>query len=145
MIRCSRRLPALVMLALALLPVSLAAQARLTGADLSGTVADATGGVLPGAAVTVAALVVGSFVTAESADNTRANRAVSLFGIAVFLLFLWATSKHRRQVNWRPVIGGMLAQYIIALFVLRTRVGYDIFKVRAEAVGVILSPAAQRH
>lgn len=34
-------------------PASAAAQARLTGADLSGTIADSSGGVLPGATVTV--------------------------------------------------------------------------------------------
>jgi Carboxypeptidase regulatory-like domain len=35
-----------------LLPAAAAAQARLTGADLSGTIADQTGAVLPGVIVT---------------------------------------------------------------------------------------------
>ena len=93
-----------------------------------------------GAAVTIAAIVMGIFATPDSADNTRENRAVSLFGLAVFILVLWATSKNRKAVSWRPIIGGMLAQYLIALFVLRTSVGYDIFKVRLLAPG-----STQRH
>lgn len=87
---------------------------------------------LAGAAVTVAAILVGAFVSEESDDNTRENRAVSLFGLAVFIFVLWITSKDRKRINWRTVIAGMLAQYIIGLFVLRTGVGYDIFRFIAE-------------
>ena len=80
-----------------------------------------------GALLTIAVILVGSFVSPESQDNTRANRAVSLFGLAVFIFCLWATSRNRKKVNWHTVIVGMLVQFIIALFVLRTGVGYDIF------------------
>lgn len=82
---------------------------------------------LVGAVVAVAAILVGSFVSEESEDNTRENRAVSLCGMAVFIFILWVTSRDRKAINWRTVIGGMLTQYIIGLFVLRTGVGYDIF------------------
>lgn len=87
---------------------------------------------LAGGAVALAAVLVGSFVTEESADNTRENRAVSLFGMIVILAAFWATSRHRNHINWRTVIVGMLSQYIIGLFVLRTDVGYDIFKFIAD-------------
>jgi len=80
-----------------------------------------------GAAVVVAAIIVGAFASAESQDNTRSNRAISLFGIVVFLFALWATSRNRRIIKWHTVIVGMLMQFVIALFVLRTGVGYDIF------------------
>lgn len=82
--------------------------------------------------------MVGAFVSEETADNTRANRAVSIFGLAVILFAFWATSRHRRAVNWRTVIVGMLAQYIIGLFVLRTQTGYDIFKFIADLAGELL-------
>ncbi|KAL9007041.1 MAG: hypothetical protein Q9188_000245 [Gyalolechia gomerana] len=39
-----------------------------------------------GAAVVVGVLLIGAFVTPESRDNTRANRAVSLFGLAVIFI-----------------------------------------------------------
>lgn len=76
-----------------------------------------------GAGVSIAAIVVGSFASPESGDNTRANRAISLFGLLVFLAVLWATSRNRSKIRWHTVIVGMLVQFIIALFVLRTQAG----------------------
>jgi CNT family concentrative nucleoside transporter len=76
-----------------------------------------------GAAGTVAVILVGTFASEESADNTRANRAVSLFGLVVFIFGFWITSKHRKAIVWQTVIVGMLAQFILALFVLRTKAG----------------------
>ncbi|RGP80566.1 cnt family concentrative nucleoside transporter [Fusarium longipes] len=93
---------------------------------------------LAGATVAVAAILVGSFVSEESADNTRENRAVSLLGMAVFIFILWVTSRDRKAINWRTVIGGMLTQYVIGLFVLRTGVGYDIFSFIAERAADLL-------
>ncbi|KAH0562531.1 hypothetical protein GP486_002779 [Trichoglossum hirsutum] len=79
------------------------------------------------AALVVAVICVGAFASPEIEDNTRANRAVSLFGLAVTIFVLWATSRNRRKIVWHTVIVGMLLQFIIALFVLRTRTGYDVF------------------
>ena len=79
------------------------------------------------AAGTFAVIVVGSFASKESEDNTRENRAVSLFGLVVLIAVLYATSRDRRKIPWHTVIAGMLTQFIIALFVLRTKAGYDIF------------------
>ncbi|PYD07721.1 hypothetical protein DND36_31935, partial [Pseudomonas savastanoi pv. glycinea] len=47
--------------------------------------------------------------------------------MVVAIIGLYATSKNRSKIQWNAVIGGMLMQYIIALFVLRTKAGYDIF------------------
>jgi CNT family concentrative nucleoside transporter len=79
------------------------------------------------ALVAIAVILVGSFVSEESADNTRGNRAISLVGLGLMIALLWATSRDRRKVRWHTVIGGMLTQFIIAVFVLRTKAGYDIF------------------
>ncbi|KAI5844040.1 H+/nucleoside cotransporter-like protein [Morchella snyderi] len=79
------------------------------------------------AVLVVAVYLIGAFASPESLNNTRDNRAVSLFGLLVFVGVLWATSKHRAHVKWHTVLVGMLMQFIIALFVLRTGVGYDIF------------------
>jgi CNT family concentrative nucleoside transporter len=79
------------------------------------------------AALTVSVILIGAFVSEENADNTRENRAISLFGLVVLLFALWATSRNRKAVVWHTVIVGMLMQFVIALFVLRTSVGYDIF------------------
>ncbi|KIY02232.1 uncharacterized protein Z520_02370 [Fonsecaea multimorphosa CBS 102226] len=79
------------------------------------------------ALVALAVILVGSFVSEESADNTRGNRAISLLGLAVMIAVLYATSRDRRKIRWHTVIGGMLTQFVIAVFVLRTKAGYDIF------------------
>lgn len=75
----------------------------------------------------VAVMLIGAFVSEESQDNTRENRAVSLFGLLVLLAVLWATSRDRKKIVWQTVIVGMLVQFVIAVFVLRTKAGYDIF------------------
>lgn len=93
---------------------------------------------LVGGLAAAAVILVGSFVSEESADNTRANRAVSLFGMAVIILAFYLTSAARTRINWRTVIVGMLSQYVIGLFVLRTGVGYDIFKFIADRAGDLL-------
>ncbi|CAI4219736.1 unnamed protein product [Parascedosporium putredinis] len=96
-----------------------------------------------GAAVTIGSILLGAFISEESENNTRENRAISLFGLAVLIFLLWASSRDRRRVQWRTVIGGMLAQYIIALFVLRTGVGFSIFKFIADRAGDLLSFSRQ--
>jgi CNT family concentrative nucleoside transporter len=80
-----------------------------------------------GAALVIAVIIVGAMASPETADNTRDNRAVSLFGLAVFIFVLWATSRNRKMIVWHTVIVGMLVQFIIGLFVLRTSAGNDIF------------------
>jgi len=93
--------------------------------------------------VTAAAFLAGAFASNESADNTRENRAVSLFGLVVIIAVLWATSRDRRRIRWRTVVGGMLAQIVIAVFVLRTRLGYDIFSFISTLARSLLGFAGQ--
>lgn len=76
---------------------------------------------------TLAVFLIGSMVPEETGDNTRANRAVSIFGLLVMIALLTATSHNWRAIPWHTVIGGMLTQFVIAVFVLRTEAGYDIF------------------
>ncbi|KAG5942449.1 hypothetical protein E4U60_007302 [Claviceps pazoutovae] len=96
-----------------------------------------------GAVGALAVMLIGSFVSDESAENSRANRAISLLGMLLMLAIFWATSKHRSRVNWRTVIAGMLSQYVIGLFVLRTGVGYDVFRFIADRAGDLLGFARQ--
>ncbi|KAK8164761.1 H+/nucleoside cotransporter-like protein [Phyllosticta citrichinensis] len=79
------------------------------------------------ALLTIAVIVVGTFASPTSRDNTLENRGISLLGLVVFIFLLWATSRNRKLIKWHTVIMGMLMQFIIALFVLRTTAGYDIF------------------
>ena len=94
---------------------------------------------LPAAAiVTIAVFLVGTLIPEEKADNTRGNRAISIFGLLVMIALLTATSRDFRRIRWHTVIGGMLTQFIIALFVLRTEAGYDIFSFISEMARALL-------
>ncbi|KAK3937350.1 Na+ dependent nucleoside transporter C-terminus-domain-containing protein [Diplogelasinospora grovesii] len=79
------------------------------------------------AVLTLAVVLAGTFATGESVNNRRTDRAVSVFGLLVFLGAFWATSKARTKINWQAVITGILMQFLLGLFVLRTQAGYDIF------------------
>ncbi|KAB5527927.1 Na+ dependent nucleoside transporter C-terminus-domain-containing protein [Coniochaeta sp. 2T2.1] len=76
---------------------------------------------------TLGVFLLGSMVPEETGDNTRANRAISIFGLLVMIFILTVTSRDWRKIPWHTVIGGMLTQFVIAVFVLRTKAGYDIF------------------
>lgn len=82
---------------------------------------------LTGATITVGVMMLGTFIPSEIEYSKRKDRAISFLGIVVAILCLWATSKNRAKVQWNAVIGGMLMQFIVSLFVLRTNAGYDIF------------------
>lgn len=94
---------------------------------------------IPAAAIiTVGVILAGALGSKETADNTRKNRAISLFGLVVLIFCTWATSKNRKAIRWHTVISGMLIQFVIALFVLRTGVGYTIFKFVSDRAGNLL-------
>ncbi|KAI1074036.1 H+/nucleoside cotransporter [Whalleya microplaca] len=90
------------------------------------------------AVVTVAVFLIGTMVPDESNENTRASRAQSLFGLVVMIAVMTATSRNWRMIPWHTVIGGMLTQFVIAVFVLRTHAGYDIFSFISELARTLL-------
>ncbi|KAK4445925.1 Na+ dependent nucleoside transporter C-terminus-domain-containing protein [Podospora aff. communis PSN243] len=90
------------------------------------------------AVLTVAVFLLGTFIPEETGDNTRASRAISIFGLLVMIAILAASSRDFRRIPWHTVIGGMLTQFIIAVFVLRTKAGYDIFAFISEMARTLL-------
>ena len=48
-------------------------------------------------------------------------------GLGVFLAIAYALSTNRRAIRWKPVVGGLVLQFVLALFILRTRVGLGLF------------------
>ncbi|RCK67470.1 Sodium/nucleoside cotransporter 2 [Candida viswanathii] len=82
---------------------------------------------IAGAIVTVAVVLLGTFIPTETDYSKREDRAVSFFGCIVAIFGLFVTSRSPTKINWNAVIGGMLMQFIVAVFVLRTKAGYDIF------------------
>jgi CNT family concentrative nucleoside transporter len=88
---------------------------------------------------TLAIYLVGTFIPASEGSNTRTSRAISLFGLAVMIAGLYATSRNRKAISWHTIIGGMFMQYVIALFVLKTSVGYEIFGFVSDLARTLLT------
>ncbi|GMF05049.1 unnamed protein product [Ambrosiozyma monospora] len=82
---------------------------------------------IAGTCVVIATVLVGTFVPEETADSKKKDRAISFFGVLVFLFLVWLSSENKKAINWYTVNNGMLMQFIIAVFVLRTNAGYDFF------------------
>ena len=66
------------------------------------------------------------------------TRLIGLVGIAVLLGSLYLLSNNRRAVDWRVVVVGMILQVLIALFILRTAVGFHVFNWIGERVTDLL-------
>lgn len=51
----------------------------------------------------------------------------SFLGLFVFIGICFLLSENRKAISWKPVIGGLLLQFIFALFILKTDMGRLVF------------------
>jgi len=59
-------------------------------------------------------------------------------GIVLLIGLAWALSSNRRRFPFRTVIAGMALQWALALFVLRTNIGRDVFNAVGRIVTLLL-------
>ncbi|KZC05789.1 Solute carrier family 28 member 3, partial [Dufourea novaeangliae] len=71
--------------------------------------------------------------TIESRD-----RLISAAGVAILMGLGWIFSKHPGRVNWRPVLHGLILQFLCGLFTIRWAVGRAIFECLADKVTTFL-------
>ncbi|ORZ30904.1 Na+ dependent nucleoside transporter C-terminus-domain-containing protein [Catenaria anguillulae PL171] len=90
------------------------------------------------AIMTLAIFVVGIIVMPDSELGTKLDRVRSLAGLVVITLVMYALSNNRAKVEFRLVAVGMLAQAILAIFVLKTSIGSQIFSFIAKMVSNFL-------
>jgi CNT family concentrative nucleoside transporter len=55
-------------------------------------------------------------------------RYSGILGIVIFLLVAYLLSNNRKKIPYKTVIYGLITQFLIALFMLKTPVGVEIFK-----------------
>ena len=55
------------------------------------------------------------------------ERAVSALGLLIFLAIAWALSTNRRAIRWRTVGWGLGLQIAVALFIIKTPIGFELF------------------
>ncbi|KAG0352146.1 hypothetical protein BGZ54_002933, partial [Gamsiella multidivaricata] len=73
------------------------------------------------------ALLLTAVVRADNEHGTRVQRIISLCGLLIFLLALYATSRNRKLIHWPTVATGIGLQFFLGLFVIRTYIGQTIF------------------
>lgn len=56
------------------------------------------------------------------------ERAISALGLLVFLLIAYLLSSNRKAIRWRPILWGLGLQFILALIVLKTEIGFEVFR-----------------
>lgn len=55
------------------------------------------------------------------------ERAISALGLVVFLALAYLFSTNRRAIRWRTVAWGLGLQVAVALFIIKTPVGFELF------------------
>uniref|UniRef100_A0A8C3YK27 Solute carrier family 28 member 1 n=1 Tax=Catagonus wagneri TaxID=51154 RepID=A0A8C3YK27_9CETA len=71
--------------------------------------------------------------------SQRPEQLVSFAGICMFLLLLFACSKHHRAVSWQAVSWGLGLQFALGLFVIRTEPGFIAFQWLGDQIQIFLS------
>lgn len=56
------------------------------------------------------------------------ERLISLLGLVVMMGLAWLMSEHKKKINFRVVGGGLILQFILALFILKTTLGTNVFQ-----------------
>uniref|UniRef100_A0A3Q1G5F8 Sodium/nucleoside cotransporter n=1 Tax=Acanthochromis polyacanthus TaxID=80966 RepID=A0A3Q1G5F8_9TELE len=59
--------------------------------------------------------------------SNRPEQLISFGGVCAFVLLIFLFSAHRGAVSWRPVFWGLVLQFCIGLFVIRTDPGFIAF------------------
>lgn len=67
------------------------------------------------------------------------QNAISVAGLALYVIIFYVFSKNPAKVKWRPVFWGFALQYIFALVILRTSWGYQAFQWLGDRVTEFLN------
>ena len=67
------------------------------------------------------------------------ERAISALGLVVFVGLSYAFSINRRAIKWRLLLWGIALQLIFALLILKTNVGFAVFKFLGDVVSQFLN------
>ncbi|KAG0055506.1 hypothetical protein BGZ83_008382 [Gryganskiella cystojenkinii] len=84
------------------------------------------------------AMILTAVIRPDDENGTRVQRVISLCGLALFVLTLWATSRNRRAIHWPTVASGLGLQFLLGLFVIRTYIGETIFSYLGQTMAAFL-------
>ncbi|XP_039744176.1 sodium/nucleoside cotransporter 2 [Pteropus medius] len=69
----------------------------------------------------------------------RPEQLISFAGICMFILILFACSKHHSAVSWRTVLWGLGLQFVFGILVIRTDPGYNAFQWLGDQIQIFLN------
>ncbi|KAM4829024.1 sodium/nucleoside cotransporter 2 [Thomomys bottae] len=69
----------------------------------------------------------------------RPEQLISFAGICMFILILFACSKHHSAVSWRTVFWGLGLQFVFGIVVIRTDPGFIAFQWLGNQIQIFLS------
>ncbi|XP_017798492.1 PREDICTED: solute carrier family 28 member 3-like [Habropoda laboriosa] len=79
------------------------------------------------------------FLIIDTADSRE--RLMSGVGVVILMSFGWIFSKHPGRINWRPVMCGLILQFLFGLLIIRWPVGRSIFECLAGKIEGFLNVA----
>ncbi|XP_072475933.1 sodium/nucleoside cotransporter 1 [Notamacropus eugenii] len=85
-----------------------------------------------------AAALVGLVLWLALDTSQRPEQLVSFAGICMFVIFLFACSKHHLAVSWRAVLWGLGLQFVLGIFVIRTEPGFVAFQWLGDQIKIFL-------
>ncbi|KAI8991820.1 Na+ dependent nucleoside transporter C-terminus-domain-containing protein [Mycotypha africana] len=91
--------------------------------------------------IVVAVIVAIVFAMPEKEESKRVQRLIPCLGVLVILCSIYATSKHRKAINWNTIITAFMLQFFVGFFVFKTSVGHDLFQWIAVFAGGYLDKA----
>jgi len=69
---------------------------------------------------------------------TEAKQLIGILGIVCLVLLSYVTSFHRTKIIWRPVVGGLLFQFVFGFLILRTEAGFNVFNFFGDQISILL-------
>lgn len=66
------------------------------------------------------------------------ERLTSGLGLLAMMALAWLMSSHKRRVQGRTIIGGLLLQFGLGVFTLRTELGKSVFRAAGDALTALL-------
>ena len=76
------------------------------------------------------------WIAYDTAKNSE--RLISLAGLFVYMIIGFLFSTNRNKIKWRPILWGFLLQFVFGLLILRTDVGFQVFKWIGDRVAILL-------
>lgn len=76
------------------------------------------------------------FLVFDTADSRE--RLMSGVGVVILFIFGWVFSKHPGNIKWRPVLTGLILQFVFGLLTIRWPVGRAILQCVSDKVAIFL-------